>query len=178
MNTQVTKKLQIPAQIQFFNKYLTTDYFTGEFEFQCKKCLKAISQDLHKECNSKGNTRINGPHDFIDNALYGHVCALCNYIQLSKKNVNRHLEHEHQQLSNDENVVEIILLKSSQPLDLLIDDKNDKSLIEAKQRNSVIQSTWMNRYEDMDEPFIPDEEDGASGSPPIIVDLTCSDDES
>lgn len=106
--------------------------------------------------------------------MYGFVCVLCNYIQLSKKNVTRHLEHEHQQLSTDENVIEIVLLKSSQPVDFLIDDKNDKSLIEAKQRNSVIRSTY--RYENLD-PFIPDDDGEGEGGGGIHIDLTLDSDD-
>lgn len=127
------------------------------------------------------NQRINGPHDFIDNILYGYVCALCNYVQLSKRNVFTHLENEHQQLINDEqNIIEIILLKSTQPIaDLLCDDKNDKALVEAKERISIIHQP--NRYQDFAPVVISDGDDEdiqeCSINHEKTIDLTLSDDD-
>lgn len=58
------------------------------------------------------NVRIN-THSFIDNVLYGYVCSLCKYVQLSKNNVIKHLQSEHQQINQiDENIVEVVLLKA------------------------------------------------------------------
>lgn len=147
---------------------------TGEYEFRCKKCYKAIAQDLHKKCSSKDNTRINGPHDFNDNALYGFVCALCNYVQLSKNNVIYHLEQHHQQIFSEENVIEIILLKISQPLDFLMDDKNDENLREAVRRHSVIQKAT--RFDNAE--ILSDDENDVKATEEIEeIDLTQTDDE-
>lgn len=143
-----------------------------------------MMQDLHKKCNSKGNERINGPYDFMDNVLYGYVCGLCNYVQLCKKNVVTHLENEHQQLiTGNDNVIEIILLKSTQPtsLDFLTntDNKNDDSLIKAKERMSVIHQP--NRYQNFSPVIISDvdEEDSDNEAQFNVqtIDLTLSDEE-
>lgn len=107
---------------------------TGEYEFRCKKCKQAISQDLHKTCNSMNNERVY-THSFIEDCLYGHVCIQCNYIQLTKENIKKHLDRDHQQLNpNDENINEITLLKSSSKLYLMDvpDNKFDESLVKAK----------------------------------------------
>lgn len=152
----------------------TFPFGTGEYEFRCKNCYEAIPQDLHKKCNSKNNPRINGPHDFNDNALYGYVCALCNYVQLSKNNVVTHLDRHHQQLFSEQNVIEIILLKISQPLDFLMDDKNDKHLREAVLRQSVIQKA--DRFENAE--ILSDDENDVNAIEDIEeIDLTQTDDE-
>lgn len=87
-------------------------YFAGEYEFRCNKCRKAIMQNLHKACNSIENERIDGPHVFLKNVLYGFVCGRpkCNYIQLSKANLEAHLENQHHIIASDENIIEITLL--------------------------------------------------------------------
>lgn len=138
-------------------------------------------QDLHKKCNSKGNERINGPFDFMDNVLYGYVCGLCSYVQLSKKNVIAHLENEHQQLIDDDNVIEIILLKSTQPtsLNFLTDDnKNDASLVKAKERMSIIHQPSL--YQNFEPVIISDGDNDDSDEGPSnmqTIDLTLSDEE-
>lgn len=136
-------------------------------------------QDLHKECNSKGNQRIDDQHDFVDNVLYGYVCALCSYVQLNKKHVITHLENEHQQLiTEEENIVEIVLLKITQPTtaDIPTDNKNEKTLVDAKQRISVIHQP--NRYQNFSPVLIPDEDDEDEGvAHETTIDLTLSDDE-
>ncbi|XP_031638528.1 uncharacterized protein LOC116350755 [Contarinia nasturtii] len=152
---------------------------TGEFEFQCNSCAKKITQDLHKPCNSKGNHRINGPFDFVDNTLYGYVCTLCNYIQLTKKHIILHLENEHHQLTTgDQNVIEIILLKTSQAfVELLVDDKNDKELMAAKERISAIHQP--NRFQNCS-PVVISESDcepEPESEHDNTIDLTLTDDE-
>lgn len=111
-------------------------YFTGEFEFQCNKCHQTIMQVLHKSCKSTSNERINGPYTFINNVLYGFVCRLqkCNYIQLSKKNLLAHLENMHHVLSDDKHMTEIILLKVTQPTDIVETRRySSRSMIESKE---------------------------------------------
>lgn len=139
-------------------------------------------QDLHKKCNSKGNERINGPFDFMDNVLYGYVCGLCSYVQLSKKNVIAHLENEHQQLiTGNDNVIEIILLKSTQPTSLNFftdDNKNDASLVKAKERMSIIHQP--NRYQNFEPVIISDGDNDDSDDEQFkvqTIDLTLSDEE-
>lgn len=135
-------------------------------------------QDLHKGCNSKNNARINGPYDFVDNVLYGYVCALCSYIQLSKKHVMTHLENEHQQLiTGNENLIEITLLKSTQQgcTDFLSDNKNDAALVQAKERMSTIHQP--NRYQNFAPVVISDGEEESDNEGPNTIDLTLSDEE-
>lgn len=149
---------------------------SGEFEFRCNGCQKIIIQDLHKSCNSKNNERINGPHDFIDNVLYGYVCIKCNYIQLSKQKIVTHLENEHQQLITDEsenNIAEIPLLKSFQSNNFMSDDKNDMKLTEAKQRISIIHQS--NRYENCEPVILSDDELEEVHITDMTIDLTLSD---
>lgn len=135
-------------------------------------------QDLHKECNSKGNERINGPYDFVDNALFGYVCGLCSFVQLSKTRVITHLENEHQQLiAGNDNIIEIMLLKSSK-VEFENDDKNDPNLVEAKERMSVIHQE--SRFQNFAPVVISDDEDDSdSGNQPNehTIDLTLSDEE-
>lgn len=111
-------------------------FVAGEFEFRCKNCDKVIVQDLHKACNSMNNVRINEPHAFIDNVLYGFACGLskCNYIQLSKESLANHLKNEHHTIPSDENIIEIILLKIVERIDCSKDSNSNTSLNQAKQR--------------------------------------------
>lgn len=137
-------------------------------------------QDLHKACNSNSNERINGPHAFVDNVLYGFVCGLpkCNYIQLSKKNLTAHLENKHQLITGDGNIIEITLLKSVQPTELFEDTKNNTSLVEAKQRISF--NYQPNRYINFEPVEITDDDSDLemrANNAIASIDLTLSDDD-
>ena len=145
-----------------------------------------MMQDLHKQCNSKGNERINGPFDFVDNVLYGYVCGLCSYVQLSENNIINHLKDEHQQLipttmmsTGNENVIEIPLLKSTQSglcLEIANDDKNFPDLVQARERFSTLHQS--SRYTLFEPVVISDNEDESSNdAPPDAIDLTLSDEE-
>lgn len=121
------------------------------------------------------NDRIN-THSFVDNVLYGYVCMQCKYVQLSKENVKKHLDREHQQINpNDENIVEIILLKSSAKMYLMdaVDSKLEKNLVEAKQRVHEINQNDDDVITAIDVP-ISDDDDGDEIA---CIDLTLSDEE-
>lgn len=135
-----------------------------------------MSQDLHKKCNSMNNDRIN-THNFVDDVLYGYVCHLCKYIQLSKENVKKHLDREHQQINfNDENIVEIKLLRNSAKVYLMdaIDSKFEKNLVEAKQRINPTDEVQHDDVFDMiDLPVNSDDDAGED----VLIDLTLSDED-
>lgn len=86
--------------------------------------------------------------------------------------MREHLENEHQQLANDENVIEIVLLNSSQSVNFLSDNKNDKSLVEAKNRMSVIRNT---SYDDIEQIYSDDDENAQRITQ--LVDLTLDSDD-
>lgn len=112
-------------------------------------------------------------HCFTDNCLYGYVCMQCKYIQLTKDNVKTHLDREHQQINpNDENIIEITLLKSSSKVYMMdaMDTKFDKSLVDAKQ----------NAHEpNADDEFFAANDDIANSDDgdDVCIDLTLSDED-
>lgn len=121
------------------------------------------------------NDRIN-THAFVENVLYAYVCIQCKYIQLTKENLRKHLDRDHQQISvNDQNIVEINLLESSSKNYLMaaIDSKFEKTLVEAKKNHQPNEDEG--DHDDIlntvDMPVDSDYEDN------VVVDLTLSDEE-
>lgn len=145
-------------------------------------CQQELYQDIHKKCNSVNNDRIN-THDIVENVLYGYVCIQCKFIQLSKDNVKKHLDREHQQINfNDENIVEIKLLKisSNKYLFAAVDSKFEEELIKAKRLNEAIQDDKHDPdpdsimiAHDMADDMVDDSNDGDN----VMIDLTLSDEE-
>lgn len=119
MCSTVTDRMLIKSMCLFCDQYYCLNsskwekHFvshTGECPFECRKCGSKLFDDLHKRCNSKNNIAINGPHEFKENKLYGYVCKLCNFVQLDKKNISKHIDNQHQAMQNEESVAEIFLI--------------------------------------------------------------------
>lgn len=114
---------------------------TGECPFECRVCKSKLFDDLHKRCNSQNNILINGPHEFTENKMYGYVCKLCNFVQLDKKNILKHIDSQHQAMPNEESIAEIFLINATETasdspdsdgiqfIEIDSDDEDNKSLI-------------------------------------------------
>lgn len=86
---------------------------TGEYEFQCKICKKPSLNPSNSCCN-KTNYKRNHHFKFEDNALKGYACQICNYVQLSKDHLMKHMENNHPgQSANDCVSIELITFRRS-----------------------------------------------------------------
>lgn len=66
---------------------------TGEYHRRCHLCLRPAC--FHMHCSF--------PTELIDirlnlyvNNLYAYLCRKCNYLQIDKKNIERHLQEQHE----------------------------------------------------------------------------------
>ncbi|XP_053683290.1 uncharacterized protein LOC128733602 [Sabethes cyaneus] len=71
---------------------------TGEYRYKCNNCtIKSLTpstnaHDVH--CTGPAMEVIN-EFMFEGNHIYGYICRLCNFIQLSRSNLITHLKEEH-----------------------------------------------------------------------------------
>lgn len=82
---------------------------TGEYEYKCNGCQCRIIADVHKRCNSTQNIQVMY-HELKNNQLFAFTCNKCNYTQLSKENLKKHIDSEHQILVTDDLINEILLI--------------------------------------------------------------------
>lgn len=71
---------------------------TGEYRYKCTNCtIKSLapSTNAHdSECVGPAMEVVNDVM-FEDNHIYGYMCRLCNYVQLSRSKLDTHLKEEH-----------------------------------------------------------------------------------
>lgn len=65
---------------------------TGEYHRKCNLCLRPAC--FHQHCSFP--TEIEIRHNLYMNNLYAYLCRKCNYLQLDKKNIHRHLQLQHE----------------------------------------------------------------------------------
>lgn len=65
---------------------------TGEYMYNCIKCSEKVSGSRHCQhpCLESPELALKTQDDLI-----AYICNDCNYIQLNKENLERHLRHEH-----------------------------------------------------------------------------------
>lgn len=163
---------------------------TGEYEFECNACQCKLITDLHKPCNSRNNKRLL-EHELKENKLFGYTCVKCNFTQLSRDNLIKHIDQQHQILSEkiDDYVLEILLLNFVEPE--RSDDHNENELIDTKDTSVLVEARRMSvpQFTSIRSPIIiSDAEDDATDTEITfnendgslddnIVDLTLSDEE-
>ncbi|XP_055305958.1 uncharacterized protein LOC129570398 isoform X2 [Sitodiplosis mosellana] len=68
---------------------------TGEFEYYCSKCLLGLSMKAKHEGCSKTFVKHIFASQTNNCALKGYICKLCNFLQINKDNLVKHLVNEH-----------------------------------------------------------------------------------
>ncbi|XP_055624210.1 uncharacterized protein LOC129767379 [Toxorhynchites rutilus septentrionalis] len=72
---------------------------TGEYRYKCSNCtIKSLTP-----CTNSHDSECVGPAMevanellFEENHIFGYMCRVCNYVQLSKANMENHLREEHE----------------------------------------------------------------------------------
>lgn len=88
-----------------------TTSHTGEFQYKCSGCNRAvISGDSH-ECLRGASAEIQQVRSFASTKeLYAFVCTYCNYVQLQEENIVQHIEKLHWYGNCNSNLAKIKLL--------------------------------------------------------------------
>lgn len=74
---------------------------TGEYRYRCTSCpVMSKTEELescfyHEKTCLKPNLALYNNIEFQDNHIYGFICNACNYIQVRRVNMERHLKREH-----------------------------------------------------------------------------------
>ncbi|XP_055632086.1 uncharacterized protein LOC129771950 isoform X2 [Toxorhynchites rutilus septentrionalis] len=74
---------------------------TGEYRYRCTSCpVMSQAEELdssffHEKSCLKPSLAVYNNIEFEDNHLYGFICNACNYIQVRRVNMERHLKREH-----------------------------------------------------------------------------------
>lgn len=74
---------------------------TGEYRFRCTSCpVMSKTEELescfyHEKSCLKPAMAVYNNIEFQDNHIYGFICNECNYIQIRRVNMERHLKREH-----------------------------------------------------------------------------------
>ncbi|XP_058456553.1 uncharacterized protein LOC131433950 [Malaya genurostris] len=74
---------------------------TGEYRYRCTSCPvmsqteELASNFFHEKNCLKPSLVLYNNIEFQDNHVYGFICNVCNYIQIRRVNMERHLKREH-----------------------------------------------------------------------------------
>ncbi|XP_062554397.1 uncharacterized protein LOC134219625 isoform X2 [Armigeres subalbatus] len=74
---------------------------TGEYRYRCTSCpVMSKTEELessfyHEKTCLKPTLALYNNIEFQDNHIYGFICNACNYIQIRRVNMERHLKREH-----------------------------------------------------------------------------------
>lgn len=80
---------------------------TGEFAYKCTVCNKSFN--CSRNCCFQYASKIIKLSYFKQNFV-AYICKMCNYIQISKKNIQKHLRNEHQSRNINDQYDQVTLL--------------------------------------------------------------------
>lgn len=110
-----TKYLEATCPFCEVKKSFSTQYWilhmrshTGEYMNKCQRCDKFVCFNSH--CGQSTSKTDN--FDLRLNDLNAFLCSKCNFIQIDKENVRKHLQNEHGETDVDEHIKEVTLLPS------------------------------------------------------------------
>lgn len=83
---------------------------TGEYAYHCDICSTDVSG--HKHCGMATIAHESLQHNLFVDDLKGYLCTACNFVQLGKENMERHLEKQHEFESYEDRYQEVTLLPS------------------------------------------------------------------
>ena len=132
----VTKGVDSSAK-ENFHDHCTNH--TGEYKFTCQNCnyetsaKSSIKSHYYKECKKLS------PHLSLneaviehavpkENRVYGYICTKCNFVQMRKVNMDRHLRLWH----NKEGTQEVEVLRIDMSLRVKKEEDNETSVKEEK----------------------------------------------
>lgn len=67
---------------------------TGEYGYECSICVKEHSFDRYTCCGQAVNIKY--PLDLRYENLTAFLCRECNFVQIKKENIQKHLRNEHE----------------------------------------------------------------------------------
>lgn len=76
----------------YWEQHLSTH--TGEYLFYCAECNEETS-NAGNHVHAQSTKRKEKPHNFM-NDLIGYICLDCNFIQIKRENMIKHLRKEHE----------------------------------------------------------------------------------
>lgn len=157
----LTKELNRSEWIQHMTSH------TGEYRYRCTSCpVMSQSEELssaflHDKSCLKPSLALYNEIEFQDNHVYGFICNACNYIQVRRVNMERHLKREHP--SADVTCTRFSMINYKIETKMLIDeDQALKELIAPNIPTVVIPLQPKNEPVDsceiINQPFTEDEE--------------------
>lgn len=95
---------------------------TGEYEYYCSKCMVGLPMKTKHEGCSKAFVKHIFDSQTNNCALKGYICKLCNFLQINKENIIKHLVNEHESSSYELNKSskKVTLLPNLRPISTLI----------------------------------------------------------
>ncbi|XP_058827439.1 uncharacterized protein LOC131687373 [Topomyia yanbarensis] len=103
---------------------------TGEYRYKCNNCtiksLAPSTQSHDPECSGPAMEVINELM-FEENHIYGYMCRLCNYVQLSRTNMFAHLKEEHDRKIANHGTLQFSIL-NYEPEDIVEQSQSQETL--------------------------------------------------
>ncbi|XP_055592113.1 uncharacterized protein LOC129743900 [Uranotaenia lowii] len=91
---------------------------TGEYRYKCNNCtIKSLAPSTHahdKDCTNPAMEVIN-ELTFDENHLWGYMCRVCNYVQLSRDRIDYHLKEEHDRHLTSKGILKFSILNYYEP---------------------------------------------------------------
>uniref|UniRef100_A0A1Q3FVZ5 C2H2-type domain-containing protein n=1 Tax=Culex tarsalis TaxID=7177 RepID=A0A1Q3FVZ5_CULTA len=139
---------------------------TGEYRYRCTSCpVMSRTEELgskffHEKSCLKPTLAIYNNIEFEDNHLYGFICDACNFIQIRRVNMERHLKREHP--SSDVTCSRFSILNYKVETKPIVDEEllmmADLSPTPTVMIPFTAKSEPMDTYEIVNQPFTEDEE--------------------
>lgn len=69
---------------------------TGYYAYKCNHCSRMLAQKLNHKCTKNNTfTKITYPQFHKRTKIKAYVCDLCNYVRFGKREIQKHLNEEH-----------------------------------------------------------------------------------
>ncbi|XP_055535316.1 uncharacterized protein LOC129724435 [Wyeomyia smithii] len=153
---------------------------TGEYRYKCNNCtIKSLTPctNAHDvECTGPAMEVIN-EFMFEGNHIYGYMCRLCNFVQLSRANLTSHLKEEHDRQITGHGTLRFSILNYEPEDQHTLDQSltNDAICSDISMQISVNEQTNMSPFissvnNDIDSLKVLNDRSFVSPSQPSIVD--------
>lgn len=138
---------------------------TGYYQYKCNDCPRSFAEkSTTHACKGRNNcSKIPQPH-FLNDTIKGYICDLCNFVRFTQKDIEKHLQREHE--SNDlEQFQEVVFLNFPKRqrkghLDADNDEEYEEEEIvfDSPDDESVDDSTPKRRKTTIADPVTPDKQ--------------------
>lgn len=135
----VCEQILTKTHKQWMQHYATD---LGQYLYKCNKCRKSFSYIYsHKKSCKNCTYREILKLTLADDILHGFACHLCNYVQLTKENIRKHLKNEHELAAADvDDNVKLITLFRPNPSNNKINQEVIDEISPRTTRNSSANS--------------------------------------